>query len=289
MISISFLLYLAYICLATPELFADDLLFASNTLLPPDELDDGLLSYASFDENYGYDLEPTDGVNPEEMKPELSMFQPSDGIIQGQQVTEPYPDIIAGEEMECSPDDLLPAGNIRARGASCGTKEDPAFQQLRLPTLDNLPKKNLPAPSPLNAPGWKPEIIYDMPEYENPESCPMSFRQWYYVPVCGIRSQDPAVYTPTETMPLRGWTVTDATICERRLSQFEVGILARKASADDHAQGRLALKSAFILTKCSAVRNITHPYVFFVVVSHECGWLRVMILKACIDSDGLSL
>lgn len=201
------LLLLAQCCLSAPGIFDDGDFLSSNIFAPSDTDNDDLLSYSSLGGNYGFDLDqPT--VGQTDADPDSSMFQ---------QYTASNSDIFADGENECSLNNLQPSRKLRARGASCATTGDPTIGQLKLPTLDDLPVKKLPRPAPIGGSDWKPDENlgwFNSPAIEKPESCPMSFRGWYYIPICGIRSGDPGIYTPTATNNLNGWTVTEATVCK---------------------------------------------------------------------------
>lgn len=206
------LLHLTQLCLSAPGWFDGLDLFASNTLPQPGAPDDDLLSYASLDDNSNVNLEPLDGLNLGESSADLDMFQSSDESISGQET-------VAGEQDQCSFNNLQPASRVRARGTSCDdVKQSPA---LNLPTLNNLPK-----PASMNPPDWMPledSKLLNIPEIEDRESCPMSPRGWYYIPICGNQLGEHGWYKPTAVNPLRGWTVTEASICESMAYKFKSG------------------------------------------------------------------
>jgi hypothetical protein len=202
--------YLVQICLSATGIFDDYDLFASNVAQPDDgsQLSPSLEAPLANLDSYDSHLEPLDGLDLGGMDSDFNI-SPHDDSIQGQAVV-PNLDFIAGGENECSSGDQ-PASRMRARGASCNAKKKEPPLDLKLPILDTLPspgKKKLPSPSPINGPSW------ETGGFESPETCPMSFRGSYYIPVCGVRVGDVGEYTPTPLNGLRGWTVTDATICK---------------------------------------------------------------------------
>lgn len=207
--------YLVQLCLSAAGIFDDYDLFASN-LVQPDAGDDGSQLLSSVEapltnlDSYESNLDPLNGLDLGGLDSDFNIFT-SDESVQDQAADVPYRDSMAGGENECSLDGL-PASRIRARGGeSCVTRKKQPTLDLKLPTLGSLPaKKKLPSPSPINGPAWA--------EITNPETCPMSFRESYYIPICGTRLGDVGLYTPTELNGLRGWTVTDATICKSRVS-----------------------------------------------------------------------
>lgn len=218
LLRVSILLHVIQLCLSAPELFDNLDLIASNIFSQPDAQNDFLQSDASLDENSGYNLETLDGLNLGESYSDSSMFQSFDEPIQGQEDTGSDQGIFAGGETDCSFNDLLPASRVKVRRAICNIQQDPGVQIPKLPTLDDLPQKKLPSPSPVH-----PSSGNSWAEWENPEVCPMSFRGRYYIPICGTRLGEQGRYTPTTLNNLRGWTVTDATVCESRISRFEGG------------------------------------------------------------------
>lgn len=235
------LLHLSPLCHSAPGIFDDPDIFASSYFPQPDTGVDNLLSFAPSDDNYDFDLQSYDGLNLGGMDldsysdPDSSMFQALDGTSQSYQEADPSQEILANGASECSSDDIFPSKRLRARENSCKPKQD---LDLKLPTLNNLPQKKLPSPAPLNPPSWQPDErygLYNMPEIENHETCPMSFRGWYYVPVCGVRLGDQGRYTPTALNQLRGWTVTDATICESTFNKIQTRILVRWAKNNSWA------------------------------------------------------
>lgn len=210
------LLHISRLCHSAPGWLDDDDLFASSISSQLDANVGNLQPFSSLDDIYDFNLESFDGLNLGETDSDSNMFPPFDESSQDLQELDPYQEIFAGGEHACSSNDLLPPSRLRPRIDWCDQKPDPAILDLKIPTLDNLPRKKLPSPSPLNPPSWQPldGILFDRPEIENPEVCPKSYRGWYYIPVCGIRLGDQGRYAPTALNNLRGWTVTDATICE---------------------------------------------------------------------------
>lgn len=223
---LTFLIYLHFssLCLSAPALFDNSDESAWDMFSQPDADADvgGLQSYSALDETSDINPQFFDGLNlggadsDSHSDSDSSMFQPFDESSQDHQAIDSYQEIFAGKGNECSFNDLLPASRLRPRADWCEQKPDPAILNLKIPTLDNLPGRKLPSPGPLNSPSWQPlnGILFNRPEVENPQVCPMSFRNWYYIPVCGIRLGDQGKYSPTELNSLRGWTVTDASICE---------------------------------------------------------------------------
>ena len=227
MLNFLIFLHLFPLCHSAPALFDDYDFLASNMFSQPDTNIGSLESYTSLDDSYDISPGSFDGLNlagadsNSDLDSDFIMFQPfDDESNQDHQEIEPYQEIMASGENECSSDVLLPASRLRPRIDWCKEKPDPAVLNLKIPTLDNLPGKKLPSPTPLNPPSWQPlgGILFNKPEIENPEVCPKSFKGWYYIPICGIRLGDQGRYSPTELNPLRGWTVTDATICESKAS-----------------------------------------------------------------------
>ena len=215
------------LCHSAPALFDDYDIFASNIFSQPDTDIGNLELFTSPDDSYDFNLESFNGLNlggadsNSDSDSDFSMFQPfDDEPSQDQQEIDPYQEIMAGGENECSFNDFSPASKLRPRKDWCKEKPDPAVLNLKIPTLDNLPGKKLPSPTPMNPPSWQPHnvplggVLFNRPEIENPEVCPKSYKGWYYIPICGIRLGDQGRYSPTELNSLRGWTVTDATICE---------------------------------------------------------------------------
>ena len=210
-------LHFSSLCLSAPALFDDADEFAWDMFSQPDADPDAdvgdLQSYQSLDETHDFNPQLFDGLNlggansDSQSDADSSMFQPFDESSQDLQAIDPN---------ECSSNDLSPASRLRPRADWCEQKPDPAILNLKIPTLDNLPGKKAPSPSPLNPPSWQPldGILFNKPEIENPQVCPMSFRGWYYIPICGIRLGDQGRYSPTGLNPLHGWTVIDASICE---------------------------------------------------------------------------
>jgi hypothetical protein len=209
--------------LSAPEitLFGGADLDASNFFLWPDAYGD-TQSYLPLEINSNEDAFNPESLNGLDYGGWDPLFQPSEEQNQDQPAIDPYPEIFAGAEDQCSFDDFGPASKLRARGASCPEKQDAPVMDL-LPPLDNLPgpnRKKLPSPSPVNPPAWAPfeqqdrNIMYNDPAIENPEICPFGWRGWYFIPVCGVRLGDQGKYRPTESNPLKGWTVTDASLCK---------------------------------------------------------------------------
>lgn len=214
-------------CLSAPALFDDSDEFAWDMFSQPGADTGDLQSYTSLDQNYGFDSQSFDGLEFGGTDPDSSMFQSVDESSQDHPAMNPYQETFASGENECSSNNLSPASRLRPRADWCEQKLDPAILNLKIPTLDNLPGKQLPRPGPLNAPSWQPldGILFNRPEIENPQVCPMSYKQWYYIPVCGIRLGDQGKFAPTASNPLRGWTVTDASICESEHLQIQIRIL----------------------------------------------------------------
>lgn len=220
MLNFLIVLHLFPLCHSAPGLFDNDGLFASNMFSQPDVNLDNLQPYASLDGNYDFDTQSFDGLNlgaGADPSSESSMFQPFDESSQDHQDIDPYQDIIADAQNECSSTGLSPASRLRPRLDWCDQKPDTAVEDLKLPTLDSLPSKRpLPKPSPINPPSWQ--------RGDNPEICPMSFKGQYYLVVCGTRSNEPEMYIPTALNFLHGWTVIDASICESNSFWIQIRI-----------------------------------------------------------------